>query len=208
MREAALPASALDLVAATVGPGSFTGIRVGLAAARGIALAAGIPLLGVTGFEAVAAAAELGGSEIGEVGQEAAGPVLLAVLESRRADLYLQFFDRGQFGDRRREDRRRPRGEPAAVMPDALAERVHRIAGPNPLLIAGDAAHRAAVALDRRPHTMVVDDLPAVAAGVARAALCHWRAGEIGRASPIYLRPPDVTLAPRAAGPAIREPSS
>src|SRR6266851_9911888 len=47
MRKAGLPPAALDLVAATVGPGSFTGIRVGLAAARAIALATGARLIGV-----------------------------------------------------------------------------------------------------------------------------------------------------------------
>ncbi len=55
MREAGLAFSGLDVVAVTTGPGSFTGIRVGLAAARGLALASGLPLLGVTAFEAVAA---------------------------------------------------------------------------------------------------------------------------------------------------------
>jgi tRNA threonylcarbamoyladenosine biosynthesis protein TsaB len=54
LAEAALPATQLDLVAVTVGPGSFTGIRAGLALAHGIALAAGIPVIGVTSGEALA----------------------------------------------------------------------------------------------------------------------------------------------------------
>ena len=53
MREAGQVPAAIDLVAVTVGPGSFTGIRVGLAAARGMALATGAQLIGVTSFEAV-----------------------------------------------------------------------------------------------------------------------------------------------------------
>src|SRR5215469_16402018 len=55
MRKAGLTPAALDLVAVSVGPGSFTGIRVGLAAARGIALATGARIVGVSNFEAVAA---------------------------------------------------------------------------------------------------------------------------------------------------------
>ena len=55
MRQAGIPPAALDLVVTTVGPGSFTGIRAGIAAARGIALAANARLVGVTSFDAVAA---------------------------------------------------------------------------------------------------------------------------------------------------------
>jgi tRNA threonylcarbamoyl adenosine modification protein YeaZ len=52
--EAKLHATELDLVAVTVGPGSFTGIRAALALAHGIALAAGIPVVGVTVGETLA----------------------------------------------------------------------------------------------------------------------------------------------------------
>ena len=54
LAEAAITAASLDLVAVTVGPGSFTGIRVGLALAHGIALAAGVPVIGVTVGEVLA----------------------------------------------------------------------------------------------------------------------------------------------------------
>src|SRR5579872_5553164 len=52
--EAGLSATSLDLIAVTVGPGSFTGIRAGLALAHGIALASGVPVVGVTVGEALA----------------------------------------------------------------------------------------------------------------------------------------------------------
>ncbi|HXC90827.1 MAG TPA: tRNA (adenosine(37)-N6)-threonylcarbamoyltransferase complex dimerization subunit type 1 TsaB, partial [Stellaceae bacterium] len=100
MRASGLTVAALDLVAVTTGPGSFTGIRVGLAAARGIALAANLPLLGVTGFEAAAAGAEAAMD----------GCCLVVALESRRADLYVQLFD----------GHRNSLCEPVAVLPEAL----------------------------------------------------------------------------------------
>lgn len=56
LRESGLEATALDLVAATVGPGSFTGVRGALALAHGIGAGAGIPVIGVTVGEALAEA--------------------------------------------------------------------------------------------------------------------------------------------------------
>jgi len=55
MKESGLPFAALDRVAVTTGPGSFTGLRVGLSAARGIGLAASKPVVGLTTLSAYAA---------------------------------------------------------------------------------------------------------------------------------------------------------
>lgn len=80
MKQAGIAFSTLDRIAATTGPGSFTGLRVGLSAARGIALAAGKPVVGVTTLAAYAAPAV---SESGE------HPIISAI-DARHDHVYLQ----------------------------------------------------------------------------------------------------------------------
>lgn len=129
MAAAGLPFSALDRVGVTVGPGSFTGLRVGLAFGKGLGLALGRPCVGVGTLEALAASEP--------------GPGLnVAVIDARRGQVYLQAFERG-----------------AAVMaPDALpvetaAARLAelwrggplQLVGPGAGLLAGIAAEAVAV---------------------------------------------------------------
>src|SRR5262249_12460210 len=80
MKQAALPFAALDRIAVTAGPGSFTGLRVGLSAARGIALAAGKPAVGLTTLSAYAAPI------VSEGGEE---PVVSAI-DARHDQVYFQ----------------------------------------------------------------------------------------------------------------------
>jgi tRNA threonylcarbamoyladenosine biosynthesis protein TsaB len=72
--------ASLGRIAVTTGPGSFTGLRVGLSAARGIALAANIPAVGVTTLAAYAAPV---------VSQNAEYPVISAI-DARHDHVYLQ----------------------------------------------------------------------------------------------------------------------
>jgi tRNA threonylcarbamoyladenosine biosynthesis protein TsaB len=174
MREAGREPSGLENVAVTVGPGSFTGIRVGLAGARGIALATGAQLVGVTSFAATAAGSAC-----------PPGRFLLIALESRREDLYVQFFDPA--GE--------PLGAPAVVMPFALGDATNAAVGSVPLLIAGDAAQSAAAALMPRRDTSVLEDSAPGAVGTLGAGLRLLRLGRAEHAPrPLYLRPPNVTL--------------
>jgi tRNA threonylcarbamoyladenosine biosynthesis protein TsaB len=82
MAEAGVGFPELERIGVTVGPGSFTGVRVGLAFAKGLALALDIPAIGVGALEALAA------------GAPAAGAVS-AVIDARRDEVYLQSFRGG-----------------------------------------------------------------------------------------------------------------
>jgi tRNA threonylcarbamoyladenosine biosynthesis protein TsaB len=171
----------LDAVAVSVGPGGFTGIRVGLAAARGIALAIRARLVGVSSFEAVAARVAAARGDRGET--------LLVALDSRRADLYVQLFA---------PDAAVPLAAPQALLPDRLADVVTSLAASAPLLIAGDAAAAASAALGGRACCTIAADSAPDAEGVAAAALRQLRcAAPAAPVRPLYLRSPDVTQPPR-----------
>jgi tRNA threonylcarbamoyladenosine biosynthesis protein TsaB len=170
---------ALDLIAVTVGPGSFTGLRIGLSAARGLALAAGKPLFGVTTLEAVAEAVPL---------DERAGRLLLAVIESKREELFAQIFGENLSS----------RGPPIAAAPAELAG----YAAAAKILVAGDAAERAALALRDAGIDVSLSSASAFpdAAAVTAIADRRWRPGEPPEpVEPLYLHPPAVRLPAGAA---------
>ena len=80
MKEAGIPFAALDRIAVTCGPGSFTGLRVGLSAARGIGLAASRPVVGLTTLSAYAA----------PIVSEGAEQPVISAIDARHDHVYLQ----------------------------------------------------------------------------------------------------------------------
>ncbi|PZM12157.1 tRNA (adenosine(37)-N6)-threonylcarbamoyltransferase complex dimerization subunit type 1 TsaB [Rhizobium tubonense] len=93
--KAGVALQSVDRIAVSIGPGSFTGIRVGVAAARGFALSLGIPAVGVTTLQVLAAAHH----------QANPGRPLLVAMDAKRGEVYLQRFD----------ERGHAAGEPVAV---------------------------------------------------------------------------------------------
>jgi tRNA threonylcarbamoyladenosine biosynthesis protein TsaB len=173
----------LDAIAVTVGPGAFTGIRIGLAAARGMALAARLPTLGVTTLEALAHAVPE---------EERAGRNVLALIDSRRRDLFAQLFDAGLS----------PEGEPEIIAPDALAARL----AARPVVVAGDGVKLLRDALAGEDGAIAEstaapwpDAAHVAAIAAARYSALGPEAAKAPPPAPLYLRPPEAKL-PRHGG--------
>ena len=88
MKQADMAFSALDRIAVTTGPGSFTGLRVGISAARGIALAAAKPVVGLTTLAAYAAP---------HIAHDDKTAIAVAI-DARHQHVYLQIFGPGEIG--------------------------------------------------------------------------------------------------------------
>ena len=171
LAEARLGADALDAIGVAVGPGSFTGLRIAIAAARGLALARNIPAVGVSSFDVIAAAVP-------------PGVPFLVALETRRDDFYLQMFDASR---RARGEARLADAEAGALLPRDVTR------------IAGDAAARFIEATGRRDFALVPGTEQARAEHVARLAASVLARGDtVMPPRPAYLRVPDITQ-PRAA---------
>lgn len=114
MSQAALGFDQIDRIGVTVGPGSFTGLRVGIAFAKGLALALGIPAAGVGTLQALACEAE---------------GLVFPILDARRGQVYLQAFDAG-----------RPLMAPDAVSAETAAARIAELAQGREFTLIGSGA--------------------------------------------------------------------
>ncbi|MEQ9518207.1 MAG: tRNA (adenosine(37)-N6)-threonylcarbamoyltransferase complex dimerization subunit type 1 TsaB [Parvibaculum sp.] len=159
----------LDAFAVTVGPGTFTGLRVGLATARGFAVALGKPCLGVTSLEAIAYPAA----------QEAEkGELIAACFDARRDEAYLQLFNKDLT----------PVTEPALVSLDDL----ETLLPDAPLRAVGTGARLIAAAAEERTWIAKASPLPD-----ARSVAAIASARSLDQAlppTPLYLRAPDAKV--------------
>jgi tRNA threonylcarbamoyladenosine biosynthesis protein TsaB len=167
MERAEVGWSDLAAIAVGVGPGTFTGLRIGIATARALATAAGLPLRRVSSLAALAAGIE--------------APARLPLIDARRGELFAALFD----GDREL-------WPPFAAAPERVAERV-REAGLTPLA-AGDGSLRFAGMLEEAGIPVAPKDS---AAHVVRALhVCRLAEGAPDEPPeavlPDYLREPDA----------------
>ncbi len=170
MAEAGLGFPDLERIAVTIGPGSFTGVRVGIAAARGFALVTGCPVAGIGTLDAIAAAA-----------REMAGAVpVMAVLDAKRDEVYARAFDAaGQ-----------PLWAAEAGPPATFAARMG-----DGMVTAGSGARLVAAVHPEALTQIIHEDTAPDIAVLVRLGLAAPPPS--GPPRPLYLRPPDAK--PQAA---------
>ena len=165
MAEAGLAFPALNRIGVTVGPGSFTGLRVGLSFAKGLGFALGRPVVGVGTLQALA-------------GSRSADGLKAAVIDARRDQVYVQAF----------------RGLEAAGHPEALplrdaADLLIKLDPLGPTALIGSGAGLLAPTF---PNATL--DPRSGADPVALARLVAEAVEPIGAPQPLYLRAPDAKL--------------
>lgn len=170
MRDGGADYAALDRIAVTVGPGSFTGVRVGLAAARGLGLAASKPVIGILTTEALAQA-------VPQTELDHEGARILSVIDTKRGDVYAQLFDRHLV----------PLGDPQVLAPAQLAAWIET----GPVIVVGDAAAIAISAIGPHARLSAAEPFP----DPAVIASCAAKRQPLPTGPlPVYVRPPDAVI--------------
>lgn len=166
MAEAALAFAQLDLIAATTGPGSFTGVRIAIAAARGLALVTEARLFGTDSLTVMAKVAA----------EHLRGEPFAVAVDARRGMLYFALYDGA--GRKLEGPQLLSPDDAAALLPATLRRAV------------GSGAAALAEAAMRRDLEPSLPELQPSASALA------WIAYESGETSatlrPLYLRPPDA----------------
>jgi tRNA threonylcarbamoyladenosine biosynthesis protein TsaB len=183
LADAGLTVADVEAVAVSIGPGSFTGLRVGLGFAKGLAFAGGLRLAAVPTLEALAWVAEA-----------QPGETICAALDARKREVYAALFAASAAGPRRLTP-------DMALAPEALCGRLTP-----PCVLVGDASEAYGAALSGvatvRPFA-THHPRGGVIARLGWERLSAGEAADPGDLEPVYVRAPDAEL-PR--GPALRVP--
>ncbi|HWP42499.1 MAG TPA: tRNA (adenosine(37)-N6)-threonylcarbamoyltransferase complex dimerization subunit type 1 TsaB [Blastocatellia bacterium] len=181
LKESGVSIGEIDLFAVCTGPGSFTGLRVGIAAIKGLATASGKPVAGVTSLEALANAAR-------------DARAVIALVNAYKGELYAQRFEREADGFPRPQT-----GARIAKHEEIAAD----IAGVGSLTLIGEGAGEVLktareVAGDDRAVDWAVEDPPQFLADrISSVAYLKYGRGEAVRAGELeaaYVRPADAEL--------------
>jgi tRNA threonylcarbamoyladenosine biosynthesis protein TsaB len=181
-RRAGVELRALDAVAVDIGPGLFTGLRVGIATALGVAYATGAPLVGVPSLDLLAEGAAEWANEFAEP------PRIVAALDARRGEVFSAVYAPGVGGPTLVS-------EYTAAPPEVLAATISSWS--DVVLLVGDAADRYGdtLATGVRVRFGGVEHHDPRADVLARVAYGRAKAGQLvapGALTPLYLRNPDI----------------
>jgi tRNA threonylcarbamoyladenosine biosynthesis protein TsaB len=183
--EAGLTLGGLGAIAVGIGPGSFTGLRIGLSYAKGIAMASGCALVGVPGFDAMALAAL-------ERNNLEPGRLVCVVADARKNEVYAGLY-------RVVADELEKLSGELVVALRHLASRITE----DVMFVGDDRAKDAAALVESRGHRVAVFDTGKLdLRGVCVATLggARFARGETDRAAslePLYIRTPEATFKPQ-----------
>lgn len=184
LEEAGIGWEQIDRLAVGVGPGTFTGLRIGIAVAQGLALARSIPLVGVSSLRSLALGAQ-------PAALSAGAEQVCAVLDARRREVFTARWPASA------APAQEPVAGPAALSPSRLSEEL-AAAGARVLAV-GDGAVESRLALEGGGAIV-----PAERSEIHRVSAvhhCRLAAGAAvlpGAVLPDYVRPPDAELSRRA----------
>jgi tRNA threonylcarbamoyladenosine biosynthesis protein TsaB len=163
----------IDRIAVGIGPGSFTGLRIGISTARALAQAREIPIAPVGSLAALARRISRGRKE---------GSLALPVIDARRGEAFAALFEADG----------RQTWEPFVAPPAQLADRLREL--DRPLLAAGDGALRFAAELEAAGATVAPPEDPIHHLAARDVCAAGEAASEAppDQIQPLYLRPPDA----------------
>ena len=177
-QQAQIELSEIGLVAVDIGPGLFTGLRVGVATAKAVAFALRVPMIGASSLDLLAFPVRF------------TPRLIVASIDARRNELYYAFYRQVPGGVQRIS-------EPAVGSADDLASELLAIG--EEVLLVGDGAHRYREAFDGLAKVEIVDPGNSYPSAASLVQLAHARAlredfQQIDSIQPVYLRRPDAEI--------------
>jgi tRNA threonylcarbamoyladenosine biosynthesis protein TsaB len=177
---AAQTVDSLDGIAVSLGPGSFTGLRVGLSTAKGICLGRGIPLVGVPTLDSMA-------QSIGYW-----DGLIVPARDARRGEIYFSIYRSEDYSVRRVTDY-------LAMPPDKVIEAIENMADKQPVLVTGDALVRYGDAISSGLSSRVAlapeaqwIARPGIVATIGLSLLEAGKTADIDTLEPMYVRPSEA----------------
>ena len=177
MEDAGLSLEAIDAVAVGIGPGSYTGLRIGLSAAKGLCFALDKPLIGMGTLEVLLAELTAKRMDLGP------DDVLMPMVDARRMEVYTRRFDREG----------KPMDETAPLILDETwcGERETD----RPTFVFGDGADKATELWERFPRIIHVPGIRPAVKGLARCAVERYakkQFSDLAYLVPEYGKPANV----------------